>query len=426
VCLQELAALGDMLVNGHAVDGTYVVQGYIATGLQRRGHDVTFLAPLGTHEVEFGPDPSRPARAPRSWSDQVWFDVASRAAWRLQQLAGVPYLNVFSNYRLLDACLQCLPGHDVVYERNGLYTVGVAQACRRLNLPYVMFFEADQLFELEYAGRPVTGLLRWRAEQVLRQNLAIAATVICVSEAARQQLLARWDVPPAKVTVCPNGVNVQRFRPGQGLGTHLRAAWGLGRGPLLLFVGSFFDWHDVPTALAAFARVLEAHPDARLVFVGDGPTRRSMEQQARDLGVAHATHFAGLIGHDQVPAVVAAADVALAPYPALDRALWHSPLKLYEYLASGIAVIASRTGQVGEVVHHERNGLLVPPGDVHALAESMTRLLGDAALRQRLGRQAREDAVREHSWDRYLERLEGVFARAIDGTPGRVPRRSSS
>ena len=394
VCLEELAALSDMLVNGRAADGTYVVQGYIAAGLQRRGHDVTFLAPRGLDEVECGSDPSRPGPAPRTWSAGRWFKTTSRVTWRLQRLAGVPYLNVFSNYRLLDACLQCLPGHDVVYERNSLYHVGVAQACQRLRLPYVMFFEADQLFELEYAGRPITGLLRWRAERMLRFNLDTAACVICVSEAARRQLIDRWPVPEQKVVVCPNGVDVERFHPSPDLRARARTSLGIGNRPLLVFVGNFFDWHDVPTMLEAFAQLLRTRPDAQLLLVGDGPTRQAMEQRAADLGVAHATRFAGLVGHAEIPALVAAADVALAPYPALDRDLWHSPLKLYEYLASGTAVVASRTGQVGDVVQDDRNGVLVPPGDAGALAAATIRLIDDPALRRRLGRQAREDAVR--------------------------------
>lgn len=420
VCLQELAALSDMLLNGRAVDGTYVVQGYIAAGLQRRGHDVTFVAPLGLDQVECGSDPSRPSLVPRTWSAGRWFDTTSRAAWRLQRLAGVPYLNVFSNYRLLDACLQCLPGHDVVYERNGLYHVGVAQACKRLGLPYVMFFEADQLFELEYAGRPITGLLRWRAERILRFNLETAACVICVSQAGKRQLIERWNVPEQKVAVSPNGVDVERFHPNEEGRARVRASLGTGTRPLLVFVGNFFDWHDVPTMLEAFAIVLRRRPDAQLLLVGDGPTRGAMEQRATDLGVAHATRFAGLVGHAEVPAIVAAADVALAPYPAMDRDLWHSPLKLYEYLAAGTAVVASCTGQVGDVVQNDRNGVLVPPGDAGALAAAMIRLIDDQALRRRLGRQAREDAVREHSWDRYLGRLEDVFARVIENAQART------
>lgn len=413
ICLQDLGALHDMLATGHAVDGTYVVQGYIADRLQRRGHAVTFVAPRGLDDVECGPDPDRPSPVRRTWTATPWFNVASRAAWRAQRLVGVPYLNLFSNYRLLDACLQCLPGHDVVYERNAMYSVGVARACERIGIPYVMFFEADQLVELEYAGRPVTGLLRWRAERILRANLALAARVICVSDAARAQLIARWGVDASKVVVCPNGVDTDRFRPAADRGAGVRSSLGLGTEPLIAFVGSFCDWHDVPTLLDAFVLVRARRPEARLVLVGDGPTRPAMEARALELDLASVTRFTGLVGHAEVPAIIAAADVAVAPYPVLDRELWHSPLKVYEYLAAGTAVVASGTGQVAQAVRDERNGLLVPPGDARALSASLVRLIDDPGLRRQLGRQARQDAVTRHSWDHYVEHLESVFAEAM-------------
>jgi glycosyltransferase involved in cell wall biosynthesis len=152
-----------------------------------------------------------------------------------------------------------------------------------------------------------------------------------------------------------------------------------------------------------------------------------MEQRAHALGLAHAVRFTGLIGHGAVPDLIAAADVAVAPYPALDRELWHSPLKLYEYLATGTTVVASRSGQVAEVLQDGRNGLLVPPGDPGALAQALMRALDDEVLRSRLGRQAREDAVTRHSWDGYVARLEEVFADAIArhgraGSPGQRRR----
>jgi glycosyltransferase involved in cell wall biosynthesis len=134
-----------------------------------------------------------------------------------------------------------------------------------------------------------------------------------------------------------------------------------------------------------------------------------METRAAALGLAGAACFTGLVGHAEVPDLIAAADLAVAPYPALDRDLWHSPLKLYEYFASGAAVVASRTGQIAEAVRHEENGLLVPPGEPPALSRALLRLIDDPPFRRRLGQQARHDAMRVHSWDHYLDRLEAVF-----------------
>jgi glycosyltransferase involved in cell wall biosynthesis len=415
-CLPELEPL-QQVMNGELGDAAFIQQAYIATGLQDRGHSLSYLAPRNLQRMVCTTDLQSLSLAPQTWSASRWFDLASKGAWRLQSWLGVPYLNVFSNYRFFDACLQCLPGHDLVYERNGLYNVGIAMACRRLKLPYVLFFDADQIAEHDFLGEPITGLLRWRARRLLRYNLRAADCVICVSEPAKIHLVNAWNVPRKKIAVFPNGVDVQRFRPDPEARREVRASLGVDANPVVLFVGSFYHWHDVATLLDSFPRVLAVRPDARLVLVGDGAERPAMMQHAIDLGIGHAVRFTGLVPHAEVPRLVAAADVAVAPYPPMQRDLWLSPMKLFEYMASGKAVIASGVGQLAEVIQDGSNGLLVPPGDVAAMAAALAKLIGDPALRSRLSQQAREDAVQKHSWETFISRLECLFAAVMAARP---------
>lgn len=416
-CLPELKPL-HQVKSGKLAEAPYIQQGYIAAGLQARGHNLTFIAPRDLEETVCTNDLQTPKLAPRTWSASGWFDFASRAAWRVQQWLGIPYLNVFSNYRLLDACLQCLPGHDLVHERNGLYRAGVAMACKRLKLPYVLFLDADEILEHDFMGEPITGLLRWRAKELVRYNLNVANCIICVSEPAKANLMSNWNVPAEKIVVFPNGVDVQRFRPCPEARNGVRASLGVeDTHPLIVFVGNFYHWHDVPTLLDAFAQVLRECPEARLVLVGDGPQRQAMMQHATELGLGQVAKFTGLVPHAEVPRLVAAADVAAAPYPAMQHDLWLSPMKLFEYMASGMAVVTTAVGQITEVVQDGHNGLLTAPGDAPAMAVALKRLINDAALRSRLGQQAREDAVRKYSWENYLSRLERVYAAVIAGQP---------
>ena len=157
-------------------------------------------------------DITKPELAVRTWSKTVWFNLAWKIFWRSQQLLHIPYLNVFSNFCYYDACLKILPGHDVVHERNGIYKMGVAMACRRLNIPYVFFFDADDLLEHDMFGISLSRILRWRAQQALLYNLKTAARVICVSNLAKSRLMGTWRVPQEKIVVLPNAVDV-RFIP---------------------------------------------------------------------------------------------------------------------------------------------------------------------------------------------------------------------
>lgn len=413
-CLPELRPV-HQVTTGELSEPAYIQQGYMAAGLQARGHSLTFVVLRNLREAVCTKDLRTPILAPLTWSGTRWFDIASKVAWRLQRWLGVPYLNVFSNYRLFDACLQCLPGHDVVHERNGLYRAGVAMACKRLGIPYVLFFDSDEILEYDFMGEPITGMLRWRAQQMIRYNLNAADLVICVSEPAKVHLTTTWRVPAEKIVVFPNGVDVQRFRPYPEARSEVRASLGVDANPLIVFVGNFYHWHDVPTLLDAFAQVLVAYPRACLVLVGDGKQRQAMEQRTADLGIGHAVLFTGLLPHGEIPRLLSAADVAVAPFLRRKHDLCGSPMKVFEYMASGTAVVASAVGQVAKVIQDGTNGLLVPLGEPHALASALTRLIGDTILRSRLGQQAREDAVRKHSWEHYVSRLERVYAAVIAG-----------
>lgn len=406
----------EQVMRGEPSSATYIIQGYIAQGLAKRGYDLTFLSSLSPGYIICTTDPQRRTPASHTWTGSRWFGKASKGSWKVQRKLGIPYLNLFANYRLFDASMQCLPGNDLVYERNGIYKSGVAKACKRLGLPYVLYVEADEVLEHDIMGDPITGVLRWRAREAFQYNLNAADCIICVSKQLGTHLENNWNVPGEKIVVFPNVADVQRFRPDPAANKEIRASLGVGSSdPLVAFVGNFYEWHDVATLLNAFAQVLETSPDARLVLVGDGTRREAMMQIASDLGIDHALTFTGLVTHDDVPRYLSAADIAVVPYPPMETDLWLSPLKLFEYMASGTAVIASDIGQIRQIVQDGHNGLLVPPGDVSALAAALQQLISDPVLRSRLAQQAREDAVQKHSWDQYLTRLEQVFSAVIDG-----------
>lgn len=407
-CLPDHDWLNQM-ANGSPTDAAHIQQLYIVNGLRARGHRLTFLAPRELNWMLCASDLTQQTLASQTWTSSKWFDFIARLVWKIQQWLHVPYLNFFSNLRRYDAALHCLAGHDLVFERNSLYNVGVAMACKKLCLPYVMFFDADQIAEQDFMGKPITGLLRWRAKQLLRYNLKIADRVICVSEPAKRHLMTNWNVPMEKIEILPNAVDIHRFRPDPSLRAATRASLRLEANPLILFVGSFYPWHDVATLLKAFAAVLAAHREARLILVGEGTEREKMMRYAADLQIEDAVKFTGFIPHEQVSNMVNAADIAVVPVPKMEQEMWLSPMKLFEYMASGKAIVASAMGQIANVIRDGQNGLLVPAGDVQALTDALRKLIEDAELRERLGAQAREDAMREYSWERYVLRLEKVF-----------------
>jgi starch synthase len=303
---------------------------------------------------------------------------------------------------LADAALR--DGCDVVYERYSLFSPALSVVAGALRVPAVLEVNAPlieeqqryrQLFDVDLA------------ESTLRRNALAADAVACVSEPVLRWVKQR--VPEARTVLSPNGVNTFRITarpagrpPGQQPG-RLTVA----------FTGTLKPWHGVPDLLEAVA-LANADPTRTALWtvriIGDGPGRPDLERLAAQLGVD--TEFTGAVLPESVPRLLHECDAAAAPYPQPEPGQDHyfSPLKVYEYLASGMPVIATSVGQIPSIIEQERTGLLVPAGDPAAFAAALNRLAADAALRERLGTQARAAAVEHHSWDGVLSLITAALS----------------
>ena len=399
----------------NTTDTSVLLQNLVMEKLRSRGHILTLVAPKDLRDVICTTNPNDPMLVERTWSRTTWFNLTSKAAWRAQKWLGIPYLNVFSNLCLYDACMRCLPGHHIVQERIGLYKMGVAMACRRLHLPYIVFFDSDEILEHDLFGTPLEGVVRWRAAQAIRYNLKSSVRVICVSNSAKAHLISVWGVSEEKIAVFPNAVDVERFQPQPEFTSDIRARFGIDDNPLVVFVGSFFPYQDVKGLLEAFAALLVDYPQVRLLLVGEGEQYPEMVKYASSLGLDSSVKFTGFLAHAEIPSIMSAADIAVAPYARIeDNNFLGSSMKLVEYLASGTAVIASDNGQINDVIRDGVNGLLVPAGNVNALVSALVKLINNTQYRQELGKQARRDALREYSWNTYISRLEGLYASVLE------------
>lgn len=383
---------------------------YTLHGLRQAGHSVSYLSLVGRSVLGVD-DPSLlhlSWSAPLGLSGKRPFLFCESGVRRVQRELRLPYFALFDSYRFYEACCRILPRYSLCHEHNGLFSIGAALACRRLNIPYLLTFSADAIMELALVGRPLRGLHAYVAAWAAKLTYQAAHKIICVSSPAKQHLIEKWQVAADKIAIMPNGVDIARFGQRHDEPA-LRQCLGLTDEPIVMFVGGFQAWHGVELLVASFAQVRRQIPQARLLLVGDGPARPSIEQRIAECGLGEAVVITGMIPHEDVPAYLALADVATLPYPSLPQELWFSPLKLYEYMAAGKAIVASRAGQIAEVIEDGRNGLLVEPGNVAALAEALICLLQNEAERRRLGQRAQQQAVQQHSWGRYIERLEEIY-----------------
>lgn len=278
---------------------------------------------------------------------------------------------------------------DFIYERYSLWSRAAVNLARRTGLPSVVEVNAPLVTEAETYRK-----LESRADAIAIEAdvFRSADALVAVSDGVGAYAIAN-GASPARVHVVPNGVDATAFHPGIAAA----AVPGLQRGcPVIGFVGGLKPWHGLQQLLQAFACVSRSRPDARLLIVGDGPMRGWIEGFLVGTGLSDRVVLTGWVPHDALPGLVACMDIATAPYPQLDD-FYFSPLKLFEYMSAGRAIVASRIGQIDGIVRHADNGILVAPGSIDDLAASLLRLLDDQPLAQRLGQSARADSAR-YTW----------------------------
>jgi glycosyltransferase involved in cell wall biosynthesis len=331
----------------------------VINGLIERGHEVRLVCPAGRAPGVRAECDALPPGKFQHWGGSLKTFVDSGTAFR----------------------------PDVLYVRGIHGTVTPALAAGRLGVPLVV--EVNGLLEDEVRG--------WRravARKSHRFTLRRAAGVVTVSPLLRQALVDRYGCDPARIDVVPNGVDPERFKPGDrdaaraklGLPTHR---------PIVVCVGGFFTHHAVDFLIAGAAKA-----GALLVLVGkEGPSGGD---------ILHA----GRVPHDRVPDYIAAADLCAYVLRAPHRQFGFSPLKVFEYMACGRAVIAA-TDQEEIRTFINGEGIGVATGlDVDAFADALSGMLRRPEDLSLIGRRARAIAGERYTWARAVEGVERALARA--------------
>lgn len=282
-------------------------------------------------------------------------------------------------------------GVDLVYQRYSLWSCAALELARDRGWPSVLEINAPLIDE------------QARHRTLVDRPTAVARTARAVRAAgapfAVSDGVARWAGALAgrPVAVVANGVDPDRFpvparlpaaRPG---------------GVVVGFVGTFRPWHDLDTVVDAVAAVdrLPTTPRLRLLLVGDGPGLGPATARAAALGVT--VEATGSVPAGDIPGLLARMDVGLAVYPPDEP--YFNPLKVFEYLAAGLPVVADAAGGLDRLLASGREALLSRPGDRAGLIENLRLACTRPDLRRALGRAGRRAARERHSWDRVLDRV---------------------
>jgi glycosyltransferase involved in cell wall biosynthesis len=227
---------------------------------------------------------------------------------------------------------------------------------------------------------------------------------VSCSDYNRELIRRRYGMNPEVIF---NGIDPEAFHPFPSPDRELMGKYSLAPGDrVILYVGRLIGLKGVPVLLRAFS-LLKDRSRAKLLIVGDGEGRNSFQDQARKLGIAPQTLWAGFVPHVETPRYYSLASVAVSPSVA-DEAFGISTC---EAMACGLPVVATRVGGVPELALHGETGWLAEPGNDRDLAEKMQILLDDPNLRRRMGNQGVRRVAEFFTWERVGDRLMKVYQR---------------
>ncbi|MFZ4535388.1 glycosyltransferase family 4 protein [Propionivibrio sp.] len=377
-------------------DGQAVHIEEMITALRGLGHEVKVIAPASGDDETLGAEVGWVQRLKR---------ILPKALYELLELA----YSFVAYFRLQRAASEFAP--DIIYERYNLFLIAGVMLKYRLSIPLLLEVNSPLALERgQFGGLGMPWLARW-VEGIVWRN---ANFVLPVTRVLADHVAAR-GVPESRIAVITNGINEAHFARAPS-SADAKEALACSGDLVLGFTGFVRDWHGVDRVICWMA-TKDAPLNARLLIVGDGPARLDLEQLASSLALGERVKFTGILPRSSVPEYVAAFDIALQPAVVP----YASPLKLFEYLALGKAVVAPRQPNIEEVLTDGENALLFDATATGALEIALTRLCANEALRAQIAAGAASTISRNGlTWDANAQRVTVLAKQSINS--GMHPR----
>ena len=386
-------------------------------GFKKRGHQVRMVA-IQNNKTQWTDDLESWHLGEFGFSESKVFRLFESIVRGIQSRLHLPFFRLFDGYRYSDICISALSGFDILYQRDGTMSYGGIIAARRLGIPFVLEVNGDLIEEWTLMGLKFPRLQWAVVRRITRQIYQHASLIIAVGETIRQHLIQRWGLDPSRILVVTNGANIELFQNGHAIRTPSRFLHN--GGEYIVFVGGFQPWHGIELILDAFCRIVCVRPEARLILAGDGPLLLAMQDRALSLNLQERVIFTGSVDQSEVSRLLYAASVAVIYHCGSAAEIVETPLKLFEYMAAGKAIVAPAVPNMKRILTDRVNALLVPPDNPEALAAAFIELLEDEQLRADLGSEALKDAIERHSWDRVVRELETILFHLLESTTNKT------
>ncbi|MBE9014704.1 glycosyltransferase WbuB [Chroococcidiopsis sp. CCALA 051] len=294
---------------------------------------------------------------------------------------------------------------DLVYERRAaLQSLG--WIFKQHGIPWILETNSPLFYETKAERKNV--VLSDLERQLEIQAYRECDLLVCVTQALKEIIVREAEISPEKVIVLPNGVDTSVF---DSEGRHPKRIFD---NFTIGFVGNLYPWQGLDDLLEVLNDLQTDGFDLSLVVVGDGQMRQEWESKARSLGLSNRVEFVGQVSWDEVPDYIAGFDLGYSGHVKMQiGTMYHSPLKIYEYMAMGKPVLASAFEDAKFALRDGKTGFLFPSGDKQALKSALVRAYESRVALPNMGELARQEILTYHSWTArvrtLIETVEQIF-----------------
>ena len=344
------------------------------------------------------------------WMSKGPLRVFERGARRIQYELKLPYLGLFESLRFALACYQELSGCDLLYERISWLGYGGGWAANWLKIPLVLEENGDQLADLEARGIAPRGIQKQVTLNLMHRAMKRASYVVATGDGWRAHFIKRWNYNQDRIITVENGTEIVRLLNRAQLRS-FQMVDSSDQSTTIVYLGGFYAWHGVSVLLSTLARAIEQGVKLKVVLIGSGYGEDEARKLASDLKINDFVTFTGRLSVADFAPIMANADIGVAPYCGWKE---FSGLKLLDYKAAGLAVIASGKDGQPSCLKHGQTGWIVPPCDEEALLNAIIHLSKEVELRRQMGQTARFEAESCHGWDHTAQHLDHLFTRIVE------------
>lgn len=338
----------------------------------------------------------------------LFFEKAIR---RIQSTLHLPYFALFESLRFYRICHHYLPNTEIFLERISWMGYGGTFAKKSLKKPLIIEFNGDPIHDLDAKNESPKGIQLKISKSLYRFVLRNAEKIIASGEGWRNNLVKNWQVPTDQVVIIENGTTLVDLLSQKDLKS-FSVIQKQEETIQIIYLGGFYPWHGTDILMEAFKNCLVENPKIHLTFIGAGNGLEDAKKSVKKLNLEDKIEFTGQLTPKEFAPLLANSDIAVSPYCGWVE---YSGLKIFDYKAAGLAIIASGEGDQPKTLIQGKTGMIIPPCDLNALTHSLKLLIDDQHLRVEFGKNARIDAEENHSWKKTGENVENLLQDVLIG-----------